>query len=307
MPEKSRGYRAPRKERREKVHAFRLKVRIVHACHLREVSVREIAEQEGRLAATVQYYFAILEKEGWIERGRMEFDRGGRRQLYKAKRLAITSDMEFEQMTDKERYETTEGVLMTLEELCREAIHEKALVTRPDSQIGRWVLGLDRRGWEELQSDADRLVVERILEIKIESELRCRKTGEQPTPSLFLMGVFRAPASVAALPAQEIDVCRRVSQSRLMGWLEVCQAAHQTGRLDADPDSHLSHTSMALDREGWRDVRIELERMTARAREIALRSEERLRKSNEEVIPTVFSLAHFQGPTSIISGSKVTR
>jgi len=307
MTEEKRDEGAPRKRKRQKVQAFKLQVRIVHSSHLREVGIREIAEQEGRSAATVYHHFGILEKEDWIEPGEVEFDRGGRRQLYKAKRLALTSDTEFEQMTDKERYEVTEGVLMTLEDLCKEAIQERALLARPDSQIGQWVLGLDRPGWEELQSDADRLVVERILEIKIESELRCRRTGERPIPSLFLMAAFRAHAGATLRSAREMEVCQHVSQARLRGWLEVCQAGHQTGRLDADPDSHLSHTSMALDRQGWRDVRIELDQMTARVHGIALRSEDRLRESGEEVIPTHFSLAHFQGPTSITAGSKVAR
>jgi hypothetical protein len=196
VDQKKRGERADRKERR-KVQPFRLQVRIIAACHLREVTPKEIADEERLKAATVQYYFGKLEKVGWIHLSRTESVGGGRRHYYVADRLKLITDREFERMNDEQRQETSEGILMHYLGICREALREKTLDSRPDSHLSHTPMDLDLQGWRDLQSELDRLL-ERSLEIKIESMMRLRKSGEEGIPTLVHLGGFEVPASVTA-------------------------------------------------------------------------------------------------------------
>ena len=182
-------------ERQRKVEPFRLRVEIVAACHLREVTPKEIADIEGLKRATAQYYFGALTKEGWIHVSRKERVGGGVRYWYRADRLNLITDREFEKMNDEERQETSHGVLMHYLGICGSALREGTLDARPDSHLSHTPMGLDSLAWQDLQSEMDRWL-ERSLEIKVEAEMRLRKTGEEPIPTVVHLGGFEIPASV---------------------------------------------------------------------------------------------------------------
>ena len=194
MAQKKRVSSADRKKW-AKVHPFRLRVGIVAACHLREVTPREIAKKERLSPATVQYYFGALEREGWIHVCRKKSINGGVRHYYTADRLKLITDREFKQMNEEERYETSEGVLMHYLDICGEALREKTLDARPDSHLSHTPMGLDQKAWRDLQNEMDRWL-ERSLEIKVEAEMRLRKSSEEPIPTLVHLGGFEIPASV---------------------------------------------------------------------------------------------------------------
>jgi DNA-binding transcriptional ArsR family regulator len=193
VAQKKRSSSADRKKW-AKVRPFRLRVRIVAACHLREVTPREIARQEQLSPATVQYHFGALEQEGWIHVCRKESVNGGIRHYYTADRLRLITDREFKQMNDEERFETSEGVLMHYLDICGEALREKTLDARPDSHLSHTPMGLDQKAWRDLQNEMDRWL-ERSLEIKVEAEMRLRKSSEEPIPTVVHLGGFEIPAS----------------------------------------------------------------------------------------------------------------
>lgn len=178
-----------------KVRPRRLRIRIVAACHLREITPKEIAIEERLPVATVQYYFSALEREGWIHVARRESVSNGIRNWYTADRLKIIRDEEFEQMSEQERHETSEGVLMHYLDVCKLALEEGTLDARPDSQLSHTPMGLDQKAWDDIQREMD-LWLERSLEIKVEAEMRLRDSGEEPIPTVIHLGGFEVPRSV---------------------------------------------------------------------------------------------------------------
>lgn len=194
MDEANRGERPDRKKRR-KVQPFRLRVRIVAASWLDELTPKEVAVKEGLEPATVYYYFGKLEREGWIYVSRTERVRGGTRRYYRAARLKLITDKEFEQMGDQARYETSEGVLMDFLDICKASHEEGTLDEETDSHLSQTPMDIDRKAWEELQSEVDR-TLERCLEIMVEGEMRLRKKGGEAIPTVVALAAFRIPASI---------------------------------------------------------------------------------------------------------------
>jgi len=196
VDQEKRSARSPG-NRRRKVHPFRLRVRIVAACHLREVTPREIAAQEDLEAATVQYHFGKLEKEGWIHVSKKKEVQGGVRQYYLADRLKLVTHREFEEMSKEEREATSEGVLLHYLEICRESLREKTLDARSDSHLSHTPMDLDQQGWEDLRDELDRLL-ERTLEINVEAMMRLRKSKAEGIPTVVHLAAFEVPPNVTA-------------------------------------------------------------------------------------------------------------
>ncbi len=175
--------------------AFRLRVRIVAASWLDEITVKGFAEKENLKPASVHYHFAKLEREGWIHLSRRETVRGGRRHYYRAVRLKLITDREFERMGDQERHETTEGVLMDLLDICKASHEEGTLDQEPDSHLSQTPTAIDREAWKELQHLLD-ATLERGLEIMVEGQMRLRKNGGEAIPTLLALAGFRIPPSI---------------------------------------------------------------------------------------------------------------
>lgn len=198
MDEQRRRKNAKRKKRRRrKARGASLRVRIVAACSQREVTPKEIAHREGLPVSTVTYHFQALEKDGYLRVSRKEPARGFRRHYYVAERQRIIDDEEFAAMTKEEQHAATEGLLRDLLEHCREALKAGTLDARPDSHLSWSPLSLDQQGWEELQSDLDRMLA-RSLEIQEEAQARLRESGEEPIPTTFAIAGFEGPTPPAA-------------------------------------------------------------------------------------------------------------
>jgi DNA-binding Lrp family transcriptional regulator len=296
--EKKLGNRAARQKLR-KWQAFRLRVRIVAACHLRKVTVEEIAEREGISLSAVRYQFDRLVKEDWIRICGTVTRRAVVQNHYCATRLKLITDSEFEKMAEEERHETDEGVLLDLLENCAAAFRNGKLAARQKIHLSRDRLWLDRRTWGELQSDMDRLL-EVVLECKVESEMRFRQGGEKSLPTLAALAAFRTPASVI-----DTDPHPRTRPLALLDFLRVCEAAHEGATLMADPDSHLTQTPMVLDLRARRRLQDEMERMRERILGYRNQAERRLRKGGEKAIPTFAFLGAFGLPATVMDLQKV--
>jgi hypothetical protein len=293
VDEKKLGHRAARQKLR-KLQAFRLRVRIVAACHLRKVTLEEIVLREGIDFDVVQYQFARLVKEGWIYVCDSDQARGVMRNYYSATRLKVITDREFGQMAGDERHETDEGVLLDLLENCAAAFRQGTLRSDRKIHLTRHRLWLDKGTWGELQSDMDRLL-EVILECKVESEMRLRQSGEKPIPTLAALAAFRTPAWVI-----ENDPRPETRSLALLDFLRGCEAAHEEGTLVADADSHLTQTPMGLDLRARRRLQDETERMREKVLGYGAQAERRLREANDEGIPTFVVLGVFRLPATIM-------
>jgi DNA-binding transcriptional ArsR family regulator len=194
VAERKRGGGTP-EQKWAKVKPRRLRIRIVAVAHLRNVTPKEFATEERLPPATVQYHFNVLEQEGWIRVCRKERVGNVVRNWYTADHLKIISDREFEQMNEKERFENSEGVLKHYLKICRLALEKGTLDARPDSQLSQIVMGLDQRGWNDLQVEMD-IWLERLLEFRVEAEMRMRDSGEEPIPTVAHIASFEVPRAV---------------------------------------------------------------------------------------------------------------
>jgi DNA-binding transcriptional ArsR family regulator len=169
-----------------------LRLRIVAACYEREVTPKEIADQEKLSVRTINNHFRALEKANYIRRTRSDMVNGLRRHFYVAMRQALLTDSEFAQMPMDARREASGAVLRDLLGNCREALLKGTLDARPDSHLTWSPLTLDQLGWEELMSELTR-VFERSTEIEAGSLARLRKSGERPIPTTIALAGFERP------------------------------------------------------------------------------------------------------------------
>jgi hypothetical protein len=194
VAEKKRGDGAPEQEW-AKVRPLRLRTQIVDLCHLRNVTPKEIATEERLPPATVQHHFNVLETEGWIRICRRERVGNVVRHWYTADRLKIVHDREFEQMNEQERFETSEGVLKHYLKICKLALGKGTLDARPDSQLSQILMGLDQKGWDDVQKELD-IWLDRLLKFRVEAETRMRDSGEEPIPTVVHLAGFEVPRGV---------------------------------------------------------------------------------------------------------------
>jgi len=181
------------KKRRGKRPANSLRVRIIAACNQREVTPREIADQEKLPLAKVGYQFRALEKAGYLRVSRKEQVRGFRRHYYVAVRQAVITDHEFAEMTDREQHEASEAFLRDFLAACKDALEEGTMDARSDSHLSWSPYQLDEQGWKDLISELARML-ERSFEIQAESSVRLRKSGEEPIPTIFALAGFEGPS-----------------------------------------------------------------------------------------------------------------
>jgi DNA-binding transcriptional ArsR family regulator len=194
------GERGDAKKQRRKVPAQSLRTLIVAACNRREVTPREIAEQERIDVAVVGYHFRALEKEGYLHVSRKEPARGFMRHYYVADRQKVITDEEFGDMTAEEQYEVSEAVLRDFLSSCKEALEAGTLDARSDSHLSWSPLALDEQGWRDLMSELARML-ERSFEIQAEALTRLRKSGAEPIPTIFALAGFEGAAPVS-LPSE---------------------------------------------------------------------------------------------------------
>ena len=92
------------------------------------------------------------------------------------------------------------------------------------------------------------------------------------------------------------DEKRAASEAVLRDLLASCGQALKAGTLDARADSHLSWRPLALDKQGWEEIQVNLDWLLDRSVEIQAEARDRLRKSGEDPIPTTLALAGFEAP-----------
>lgn len=192
MEESSRGPGKGRKRR--KVHGKELQQRIIAACGQREVTPKEIAEQENVSLSTANHHFRALRESGYLEVTREEKARGAKRYFYVAIRQRLITSDEFEQMKLPERSEVSAALLRDFLEACRKPLETGALDARDDSHLSWSPFDLDYQGWKELTSAMDRML-DLSMEIQAAAQARLKKNGEAPIPTIVGLFAFEGAAS----------------------------------------------------------------------------------------------------------------
>jgi DNA-binding transcriptional ArsR family regulator len=171
-----------------------LRVSILAACHRRELTPKEFAEERGMHVATVGYHFRALQKEGYLQVVREEQARGSKRHFYRAKRAGSIGDVEFARLGPETQREVSEAVLRDLFLRCVEAMEAGTLDARPDSHLTWGPLELDQQAWSDLMAELSR-AFKTAHEIEAEAKARLRTSGESPIPVTFGLAGFESPAS----------------------------------------------------------------------------------------------------------------
>lgn len=88
-----------------------------------------------------------------------------------------------------------------------------------------------------------------------------------------------------------------ISDSILQILWEDLSDSMKAGTFEARTDRHLTHSQMALDQEGWKEMTDLLRGVLADVEKIESRSKARLKKAADgATIPTTFALMHFESP-----------
>jgi DNA-binding transcriptional ArsR family regulator len=169
-----------------------LRLQILAACHQRDLTPREFADERGTPTATVGYHFRALEKAGYLQVVREEAVRGARRYFYRAKGPGL-DDTEGPSQTGLDAQPAASAtVLRGFIARCLAAIRGGTLDTRTDSHLTWSSLELDEQGWNELMAELDRMF--RLChEIQAEAEDRLRASGERSIPTTFGLAGFESP------------------------------------------------------------------------------------------------------------------
>jgi DNA-binding transcriptional ArsR family regulator len=78
-------------------------------------------------------------------------------------------------------------------------------------------------------------------------------------------------------------------------WEDVSEAM-KSGTFDSRPDRYLTHSPMVLDEQGWTEMTEVMAKAFADAEKVESRSAGRLKRSNEEGVPTRVVLMQFESP-----------
>jgi DNA-binding transcriptional ArsR family regulator len=78
-------------------------------------------------------------------------------------------------------------------------------------------------------------------------------------------------------------------------WADVSDAV-KAGTFDARPDRYLTHSPMVLDEQGWREMSAVMAKAFAEAEKVESRSAGRLKRSEEDGVPTRVVLMQFESP-----------
>src|SRR5215203_1389946 len=133
-----------------------LRVQILAACHQREVTPKEFAEERGIHVSNVGYHFRALQKANYIQVVREERARGSRRHFYRANRPGIITNEEFGQLGPEAQREVSDATLQDFITRCLEARVAGTFDARPDSHFTWTPFELDEQGWEDLIEELTR-------------------------------------------------------------------------------------------------------------------------------------------------------
>lgn len=170
-----------------------LRVQILAACHQRDVTPKEFAEERGIHVSNAGYHFRALQKEGYLQVVREERARGSKRHFYRAKQRGFISDTEFAQTGSRAQHQVSEAILRDFIVRCVEAMEAGTFDSRPDSHFTWSRIVLDQQAWNEVTADLER-IFKRAYEIEAEAQDRLRRSGERPIQVTLGLVAFESPA-----------------------------------------------------------------------------------------------------------------
>jgi DNA-binding transcriptional ArsR family regulator len=170
-----------------------LRVRILAACSEGEVTVEQFSKRHKISRRKGSNHFRALERAGLLNHREVQI-RGVRLHVYSAAQEPIITDSEFAEMSEEERKKLSETIVRDFMVRCWAAWEAGTLDRRDDSHLTWLPLTLDEQGWNEAADILTR-VLEALYEIRAESRIRLRESGETPIPTIFGLAGFETPPS----------------------------------------------------------------------------------------------------------------
>lgn len=195
-----------------KALAHPIRVRVLTLLNQKVASPSELAEEIGEPLGNVSYHVRTLLDLGCIELVRTAPRRGAVEHYYRALTRPIFSEDDWGQMPPSLRRSVAGAVLSEVWRDVNSAASAGGF-DGDDVHVGRTPLTLDRKGWQDLAAELDR-VTQRAAAIQAESAKRLEKSGDAVSePAQLVTMLFGVPGPKSAERA-EPDGKRTRSRAR---------------------------------------------------------------------------------------------
>lgn len=168
-----------------------LRVHILDALVEATASPSDLAREVGLSVNYVAYHVKELEKLGYVELVKTEPRRGTVEHYYRAKRLYMFDDREWEQLPKPIRARISADNFSSVIADVKEALLADTLDSR-NAHMSRARLRVDERGWDELMKALEE-TLNRVLALQAECAERLEKSGEEAIPVAVSIAGFETP------------------------------------------------------------------------------------------------------------------
>ncbi len=177
-----------------KVYADPLRVEVIAACRVRELSPRMFHEEYGSASlARVLRAFDFLAEDGWLVQTRSETsDSGQVESFYRADEMPVFDEATLPGVPDQLQVHISSVIFDGLCDRVRRAMEAGTMGAREDEHLSWTALALDRRGWETMISRVDALFYS-LSELQREADARMAETGERAIPVTVALAGFESP------------------------------------------------------------------------------------------------------------------
>jgi len=164
----------------------------------RVASPNEIAHEFGMPVGDVSYHVRTLKDAGLIELVEERPVRGSTEHFYRAViRNIVISDEEYEALSVEERVAFARITYQVATAEASYSLETKKFGERHNHHIARMPFRVDEQAWNEL-SDLHREMLDRIIEICADSDVRTMESEEPRIPGIAFAALFEMPGPARA-------------------------------------------------------------------------------------------------------------
>lgn len=169
-----------------------LRVHILDALTEAVASPSDLAREVGLSVNYVAYHVNELQKLGYLELIKTEPRRGTVEHYYRAKRLFLLDDSEWERLPKPVKANLNAGIFSSIIDDVKEALVADTFDSR-NAHMSRTRLRVDEAGWDELMKLLEE-TLHRVLALQAECAERLEASGEEALPAAVSIVSFETPA-----------------------------------------------------------------------------------------------------------------
>jgi DNA-binding transcriptional ArsR family regulator len=193
----------PLMTRLAKVFAEPLRIRIVAALNVREMSPKEFhREFGGGSLSRVSRHFDLLAEYGWIYQTKTETGgprRGATEHFYRATGPAVFDEEIWPDLPPSMKEMVSARIFEEFAERVRAAMESRTIDAREDRHFSWAPMLLDQQGWDSAIAKVDALFYW-FFEEQEEANLRMAESGEEPIPMTIALAAFESPQDTEKQP-----------------------------------------------------------------------------------------------------------